>query len=65
MEVKQNLKQYIQSKEYSRKELRKIFVLKIKNKNEIFLFIYSRKGKETKKRKKKKKKGKKGNCLKI
>ena len=64
MEVKQNLKKiYIKAKTVV-KQSRKIFLIKMEIKNEVYLFLPSRKRKETIKRKKKKE-GKKRNCLKI
>ena len=51
------------SKEYNRKNLKKIFLIKIKNKYD-FLFLYLRKKKRNEKLKKDKKR-KKGNRLKI
>ena len=43
------------SKKYSNKNYIKIFLIEIESKNEVFLFLHSRKRKETKKRKKIKK----------
>ena len=45
---------YTKVKNIVEKNERKIFLIKIENKNDFFLFLYSRKRKEMKKRKKKK-----------